>query len=681
MAAAWVWHLGTGEWFRSHRPATCAALGLQGAEAATPSRSRHCGVGLAAAVLLSWFFLGPCAGGARWCLRPSSSRARARPSPFSWRSWADSPGGTRRHLTIDREGALGLMICRVGRRNAGSRSRGPATWRSVPDWVGDLIDAKAAVGFTVDTLPALLGGLVWAATGPAAIASWRPCRPPCRAAGKRSTASYVRRCPPSSPWRWSAVAAGLAAAGRVHAGDRRRPPPRIAGAALLGAPNGCPGWVFRSACSSRSTAARPRRCSVELFLPDPLDRLLSLLAGRPVGSLDRLAGLDSRVWLLGVAGGLADAARGHPRGGHGRRWHAVWAEFLLMLSTGGVPPPAVRDPGCLVLRRAAARSGLGAGDRGGVPLLAGWRRCSMDASIFWCLGFDAFGAGIELHGQLIAALLPGALWARAREPVALLAYASGAARVAGGACALGDRVGRAAGTGGAEAAVGAGGCRGGRLGSAVRRSPEQAGGPGAHPGPYAPLAYSAANRDTNPLPTTPRGACGTRGRAPAETWRPTGPGQGARAGGGAGPPPGSGLGPDSGRPYEGGGARSLRGRGRPSPDRSRAPERAGSDGGTVREGIGGRARTAARVLALVQGKAAVRVRKRLRPPRHVGLPTHGQAHLRPHDGPDGAAAALGIHAGEADSSATAATAAYRHRRLPHRRRPARPRGGADLLVR
>ncbi len=33
----------------------------------------------------------------------------------------------------------------------------------LPDRVGDLVDAKAAVGFTVDTLPTLLGGLVWAA--------------------------------------------------------------------------------------------------------------------------------------------------------------------------------------------------------------------------------------------------------------------------------------------------------------------------------------------------------------------------------------------------------------------------------------------------------------------------------------------------------------------------------------
>ncbi len=56
-----------------------------------------------------------------------------------------------------------------------------------------------------------------------------------------------------------------------------------------------------------------------------------------------------------------------------------------------------------------------------LPLLAWLTDVSVDASLS-VLGFDAFGAGIELHGHLGMALVLGAVWGAG-------AGVSGAARV------------------------------------------------------------------------------------------------------------------------------------------------------------------------------------------------------------------------------------------------------------
>lgn len=366
-----------------------------------------------------------------------------------------------------------------------------------------------------------------------------------------------------------AVAAGLAAAAYAAIGDAH--PRRIAGAALLGAPNGVwlgiPIGLFVPFDGSASGV-------LVNFLPDPLDRLLSSPDDQSV-SLGRLAELDSRVWLLGVAAALLMLLAGILAAARTPLARGVGPDAI-----DGRVPPAVRDPGALRFAgRCALR--LGAVTAVALPLLAWLAEVSVDASIS-VLGFDAFGAGIELHGQLIAALLLGALWGAGAGAVgALLAYASGAAGWRAMPLALGDAWGRAAGPGGAEAAVGVG-----SVSEAAAREawfggrPEQAGGPGAHPSPYAPGSpYRPPNRDTNPYLRLPEELAEPEDARPAGTERPYGGGQGTGAGGGAGQPRGSGWGPDSGRPYEGGWTPDAPRTGAWSPDRSSAPERAGSDGG------------------------------------------------------------------------------------------------------
>lgn len=65
-----------------------------------------------------------------------------------------------------------------------------------------------------------------------------------------------------------------------------------------------------------------------------------------------------------------------------------------------------------------------------LPLLVWLTGVSAGASLS-VLGFDAFGAGIELHGQIGMAVLLGAAWgAGAGALGAVLAYVSGAARAA-----------------------------------------------------------------------------------------------------------------------------------------------------------------------------------------------------------------------------------------------------------
>ncbi len=64
----------------------------------------------------------------------------------------------------------------------------------LPSRIGDLVEAKAAVGFTVDTVPTLLGGAAWAA-GVLVIALLASRRTPLPAAGSGCTVWCVRPCP------------------------------------------------------------------------------------------------------------------------------------------------------------------------------------------------------------------------------------------------------------------------------------------------------------------------------------------------------------------------------------------------------------------------------------------------------------------------------------------------------
>ncbi|MEV6579283.1 streptophobe family protein [Streptomyces sp. NPDC051582] len=245
----------------------------------------------------------------------------------------------------------------------------------LPDRVGDLVDSRTRVGFSVECGPTLLGAGVWALAvlavallasrrGPAAFARLRP------AVSALVTALLV------------AVAAGLAAAVWAAAGDGH--PGRVLGAALLGSPNGA--WTAVLLGLSVPFDVRATGMPGRL-LPDPLDDLLGVPAREPV-TVSRLAEYDGRVWLL-VAG-----------------------VGLLLLCAGVLA--AVRTPGrgtaaCAVRLSAVTGVALAAlalltgvsvqGPAGG----AGGGSLSL-------LGVDAVDAGVELRGDALYALLLGAAW-------------------------------------------------------------------------------------------------------------------------------------------------------------------------------------------------------------------------------------------------------------------------------
>ncbi|WP_435865768.1 streptophobe family protein [Streptomyces virginiae] len=265
----------------------------------------------------------------------------------------------------------------------------------LPDRVGDLVEARTRVGFSVEPGPTLLGAGLWALAvlavallvsrrGPAGLARVRP------AASAVVTAGLV------------AVAAGLAAAVWAALGDER--PGRVLGAALLGAPNGSwLGVLLGLFVPVRGGATgEPAR-----LLPDPLDDLLSASTREPV-TVARLAEYDGRVWLL------------------------VVGVFLLLLAAGVLA--AVRSPG-LGVAGCAVR--LGAVTGVALAVLVRLTRLSADASLA-VLGVDMVDAGVELRGDVPYALLLGSVWgAVAGAAGALLAGRGRAAAVAAGRPAAG----------------------------------------------------------------------------------------------------------------------------------------------------------------------------------------------------------------------------------------------------
>ncbi len=445
-----------------------SAFGLKGAEATTAIEITPLGVSLVGALFLSWFFLRSLRT-AGVVVAPAELLARAGAvtalfvATLGGLAWAGHDV-----ITID-GGSLGLDDLPGGSGSGGLEIPGLGDVGDIggllPDRVGDLIDAEAAVGFSVDTPATLLGGLVWSA-GVLLIALLASRRTPLPL-GWDAVHRVVR--PAVSALvavLLVAVAAGLAAAGYAAVGDDH--PKRIAGAALLGAPNGV--WLgiplgLFVPWDGEASGALTR------FLPDPLDDLL-VDTDQPV-TLGRLAELDGRVWLLAVAAALA---------------------MLLAGVLQAVRTP-VREPGALGFAgRCALRLGLVTAVA--LPLLAWLTEVSLDASLS-VLGFDAFGAGLELSGRSGTALLLGALWgAGAGAAGALLALATGAAGRRAAPFALGD-VGT--GTGGP-------------------------GGTGAA-GPYVPGApYRPPNPDTNPYLRVPEELRESRG-----TWPPPGAAPGSEA--------------------------------------------------------------------------------------------------------------------------------------------------------
>ncbi|MEV6785558.1 streptophobe family protein [Streptomyces sp. NPDC051098] len=264
----------------------------------------------------------------------------------------------------------------------------------LPDRIGDLVDADAAVGFSVNTADSLLGALLWV-SGVLVVALLAGRRAPLpRGALWEAVRHHVR--PAASAMvavMLVAVLAGYAAAAYAAVGDDH--PRRIAGAALLGAPNGA--WLgvplgLFVPWDGRATGELAR------VLPDPLDEFLRISAAEPA-TVSRLAELDGRVWLLTAA-------------------TAVMMLYAGVLAASRTPVDR-RGAAGFAGRCAVRLASVGALT---LPLLVWLTDVSADASLS-VLGFDAFGAGIELHGRADMALVLGAAWgAVAGGAGALLVY-------------------------------------------------------------------------------------------------------------------------------------------------------------------------------------------------------------------------------------------------------------------
>ncbi|MEV5440348.1 streptophobe family protein [Streptomyces sp. NPDC052682] len=393
--------------------ADVSAFGLTGAQAGTAIEITPLGVSLVGALLLAFFFLRSLRG-AGVVIAPAELLARAGAvvalfvAMLGGLAWAG-------HDVITLDGSsLGLDDLPGGGGDGGLQVPGLGDISGLlPDRVGDLVDARATVGFTVDTAPTLLGGLGWSA-GILLIALLASRRTPLPR-GWQVLHRVVRPAVSAVVTvLLVAVAAGLAAAAYAAAGDDH--PGRIAGAALLGAPNGV--WtgvpIGLFVPWDGQATGEPAR-----LLPDPLDDLLRVGSGRSV-TLGRLAELDARVWLLGVAAALLMLLAGVLT--------AVRTPAPAVAPGGPGPGPesAVRGAGAL---RFAGRCALRLGAAGALalPLLAWLTEVSVGASLS-VLGFDAFDAGVELHGRLGTALLLGAVWGAGAGAVgASAAWASGAA--------------------------------------------------------------------------------------------------------------------------------------------------------------------------------------------------------------------------------------------------------------
>ncbi|MFB7655552.1 MULTISPECIES: streptophobe family protein [unclassified Streptomyces] len=377
-----------------------SAFGLKGAEAYSAIEITPLGVSVVGALLLSYFFLRSLRG-AGVVVSPAELLARAGAVVALFVAmtgglvWAGHD-----IITID-GGALGIDELPGGGVEIPGLGDVGDIGGLLPDRIGDLVDAEAAVGISVDTAPTLLGGLAWSA-GVLLIALLASRSTPL----PRGCAAVHRVVRPAVSAvvtvALTAVAAGIAAAVYAAVGDDH--PRRIAAAALLGAPNGVwlgvPVGLFVP-WDGRATGELVR------VLPAPLDDLLGAGADEPV-TLARLAELDGRVWLLGVAAALM----------------MLLAGVLTAVRTPMAPGEG-RSPA--FVGRCALRLGLATG--AALPLLSWLSEVSVDASLS-VLGIDAFGAGLDLRAHLGTALLLGALWgAGAGAAGALLARASGAAGV------------------------------------------------------------------------------------------------------------------------------------------------------------------------------------------------------------------------------------------------------------
>ncbi|MFI0740416.1 streptophobe family protein [Streptomyces sp. NPDC021100] len=530
------------------------AFGIRGAAAHTAIELTPLGVSLVGALVLGWSFArslraaGPVVGGRELALRAGvvasvfllllGGLAWAGSSTFTFQGKGLGLGDAARSgpklpkLEIPGVGDIGDI--------GGGLAQGLA----------DLARAKADVGFSVRTGPSLLGGAFWvAAVLLIAVLAAR------RAPLPRGAGTLHRTVRPAASALCGvlvlAVAAGWAAALVAAAGDDH--PRRVAGGALLGAPNGV--WLGLPLGLFVPWHGRAAGTLTEV-LPSPLDDLLAGGTDRPV-TVGRLAEYDGRVWLLTVACAVA-------------------------LLLAGVLT-AVRTPrGARSAVAYAGRCGLALGvvTAAALPLLVLGTRVKADAGLS-VLGVDAVGAGLDLRGNGLLAVALGAAWGLAAGTVGgLLACATGAAGRGAVAYAREGREGRerrggreegdgwgpggavpgsagqpGAGYGGpGHGSSGYGHPAGGAAGEGAGRSAGGAAGGGAggsaggggedEPGPHRPSpGYRPARDDTNPYlrpgpgprPDTPPGPrvdpSATTSPGPA-----AGPSSGARRDPRPGPP-------------------------------------------------------------------------------------------------------------------------------------------------
>ncbi|WP_461014109.1 streptophobe family protein [Streptomyces daliensis] len=397
-------------------------FGLKGADAEAALDVMPLGVALAGALLLAYFFLRSLRAVGHVVRLPElaarvASVAVLFLAVLGWLAWAGHST-----VTLDgerlRQGAEDRLRAGMGDRLGGLEGLDGGIGDlggGLMDGLGGLMDAKTSVGFAVETVPTLLAGACWVlgVLLTALAASRRTPLPP----GRLCECVHRTVRPAASALvlvLLLTVTAGLAAAGyaaATGAGTGTGPgagegPGRIAGAALLGAPNGT--WLavplgllvtFRGAATGE----------LAKLLPDPVDAFLAAgdSDGRSMTVAD-LAGLDSRVWLLTVAVGLALLAAG--------------------VLTGARTPRRERERGRGVLGF-AVRCGvsLGAVTAVALPVLVLLTGVEANAGLS-VMGFDAMGAGVELRGSVPGALVLGALWGAAAGFVgALMACATGAA--------------------------------------------------------------------------------------------------------------------------------------------------------------------------------------------------------------------------------------------------------------
>ncbi|MEU5611190.1 streptophobe family protein [Streptomyces sparsogenes] len=378
------------------------AFGLKGAQAHSAVDIAPLGVGLVGALLLGRLFVRSLRGAGAVIGRAElAARAGAVVLLFllvlAGLTWAGNDTVTIDAATLGLTGRPerpGGLLEKLPRELGDIADIGSGL---LPDRIERLIDAKAAVGFTVEAGRSLLGGAVWVVA--VLLIALLVAR---RAPVPRGLEAAHRTVRPAASALYGvlvlAVGAGLAAAAYAAIGDDH--PRLVLGAALLGAPNGVwlgvPLGLFVPWHGGASGV-------LVRVLPDPLDKLLDGREDQPI-TVARLAELDGRVWLLAVA-------------------------CVLMVLAAGVLT-AVRTPvGRAGTAGFTGRCALWLGvlTALALPLLVRLTGVSAGASLS-VLGFDTFGAGIELYGSAPAAAALGAGWGAAAGAVgALAARATGAA--------------------------------------------------------------------------------------------------------------------------------------------------------------------------------------------------------------------------------------------------------------